>query len=97
MVSFQPGQQLIGEANPYYAGQKNDFEKLIFVFLDEDAAFAAAQSGQLGIVRIPPATAAIAKNLPNTKLWERPSVENRGIVFPMVKSGEKNALGCRHW
>lgn len=50
MVSFQPGQQLIVEANPYYAGQKNDFEKLVFVFLDEDAAFAAAQSGQLGIV-----------------------------------------------
>ncbi|MDM3685580.1 ABC transporter substrate-binding protein [Proteus mirabilis] len=93
MVSFQPGQQLIVEANPYYAGKKNDFEKLIFVFLDEDAAFAAAQSRQLGVVRIPPATAAIAKNLPNVKLWERASVENRGIVFPMVKSGEKNAQG----
>lgn len=54
LVSFQPGQQMIVEANPHYAGNKNDFDKLIFVFLDEDSAFAAAQSGQLGVVRIPP-------------------------------------------
>lgn len=31
-VSYQPGQQLIVEANPFYAGQKNDFNKLVFVF-----------------------------------------------------------------
>ncbi|WP_259275159.1 ABC transporter substrate-binding protein, partial [Klebsiella pneumoniae] len=54
LVSFQPGQQLIVEANPYYSGHRNDFDKLIFVFLDEDSAYAAAQSGQLGLVRVAP-------------------------------------------
>lgn len=32
LVSFQPGQQLIVEANPWYAGKKNDFNRLVFVF-----------------------------------------------------------------
>ncbi|EDQ2453571.1 ABC transporter substrate-binding protein, partial [Salmonella enterica subsp. enterica] len=54
LVSFQPGQQLIVEANPWYAGKKNDFNRLVFVFLDEDNAYAAARSGQLGLVRIAP-------------------------------------------
>ncbi len=90
LVSFQPGQQMIVEANPYYAGNKNDFDKLIFVFLDEDSAFAAAQSGQLGVVRIPPSMAVGSVN--NMKLWVRPSVENRGIVFPTTPAGKKTHM-----
>lgn len=93
LVAFQPGQQLIVEANPYYAGPKNDFNKLVFVFLDEDAAFAAAQSRQLEVVRIPPVIAATAGDVKGMKLVERASVENRGIVFPIPKAGEKDAQG----
>lgn len=95
LVSFQPGQQMIVEANPYYAGNKNDFDKLIFVFLDEDSAFAAAQSGQLGVVRIPPSMAVGSVN--NMKLWVRPSVENRGIVFPTTPAGKKRRTWLPHW
>ena len=91
LVSYQPGQQLIVEANPYYAGQKNDFNKLVFVFLDEDSAFAAAQSKQLGIVRIAPSLAVTPAA--GMKLWVRPSVENRGIVMPTIASGKKDANG----
>ena len=91
LVSYQPGQQLIVEANPYYAGQKNDFDKLVFVFLDEDSSFAAAQSKQLGIVRIAPSLAVTPT--PGMKLWVRPSVENRGIVLPTTRSGVKDAHG----
>ena len=91
LVSYQPGQQLIVEANPYYAGQKNDFDKLVFVFLDEDSSFAAAQSKQLGIVRIAPSLAVTPT--PGMKLWIRPSVENRGIVLPTTRSGVKDAHG----
>lgn len=91
LVSFQPGQQLIVEANPYYAGKKNDFARLIFVFLDEDSAYAAAQSGQLSVVRIPPAMAIAPQS--QLKLWVRPSVENRGIMFPMVPAGKPDANG----
>ncbi|MGV3932996.1 ABC transporter substrate-binding protein [Citrobacter freundii] len=92
LVSFQPGQQLIVEANPWYAGKKNDFTKLVFVFLDEDNAYAAARSGQLGLVRIAPSMA-VAPQQKNLKLWVRDSVENRGIVFPMVPAGKKDANG----
>ncbi|AUZ69124.1 MULTISPECIES: ABC transporter substrate-binding protein [Citrobacter] len=92
LVSFQPGQQLIVEANPWYAGKKNDFSKLVFVFLDEDNAYAAARSGQLGLVRIAPSMA-VAPQQKNLKLWVRDSVENRGIVFPMVPAGKKDANG----
>ncbi|MEB0229187.1 ABC transporter substrate-binding protein, partial [Pseudomonas sp. 5S1] len=77
--------------NPYYAGQKNDFNKLVFVFLDEDSAFAAAQSKQLGIVRIAPSLAVTPAA--GMKLWVRPSVENRGIVMPTIASGKKDANG----
>ncbi|MBS0848074.1 ABC transporter substrate-binding protein [Citrobacter sp. JGM124] len=91
LVSFQPGQQMIVEANPYYAGNKNDFNKLIFVFLDEDSAYAAAKSKQLDVVRIPPSIAADPAS--EMRLWVRPSVENRGIAFPTVPAGKKDAQG----
>ena len=93
LTAFQPGQQLIVERNPYYAGPKNSFDKMVFVFLDEDAAFAAAQSGQLDIVRIPAAVAGHAGDVKNMKLTERYSVENRGISFPIPPAGKKDAQG----
>lgn len=91
LVSFQPGQQLIVEANPYYSGQQNDFDKLIFVFLDEDSAYAAARSGQFGLVRVAPSASVMAQQ--GLKLWVRPSVENRGIAFPTTSAGKKDANG----
>ncbi|MFB2713653.1 ABC transporter substrate-binding protein, partial [Aeromonas veronii] len=89
--SFLPGQQLVVEANPYYAGGNNDFKRLVFVFIDEESAYAAAQSSQLDVVRIAPS---LAPTVPaSLKLWVRPSVENRGIVFPIPPAGGKDAKG----
>ncbi|WP_421179103.1 ABC transporter substrate-binding protein [Aeromonas enteropelogenes] len=91
LVSFLPGQQLVVEANPHYAGGNNDFKRLVFVFIDEESAYAAAQSSQLDLVRIAPS---LAPTVPDTlKLWVRPSVENRGIVFPIPPAGGKDAKG----
>ncbi|MFM5810612.1 ABC transporter substrate-binding protein [Aeromonas veronii] len=91
LVSFLPGQQLVVEANPYYAGGNNDFKRLVFVFIDEESAYAAAQSSQLDVVRIAPS---LAPTVPaSLKLWVRPSVENRGIVFPIPAAGKKDAKG----
>lgn len=87
LVSFLPGQQLVVEANPHYAGGNNDFKRLVFVFIDEESAYAAAQSSQLDLVRIPPS---LAPTVPDTlKLWVRPSVENRGIVFPIPAASKR--------
>lgn len=91
LVSFLPGQQLVVEANPHYAGGSNDFKRLVFVFIDEESAYAAAQSSQLDLVRIAPS---LAPTVPaSLKLWVRPSVENRGIVFPIPPAGGKDAKG----
>ncbi|KEP90073.1 ABC transporter substrate-binding protein [Aeromonas caviae] len=91
LVSFLPGQQLVVEANPYYAGGNNDFKRLVFVFIDEESTYAAAQSSQLDVVRIAPS---LAPTVPaSLKLWVRPSVENRGIVFPIPPAGGKDAKG----
>lgn len=87
LVSFLPGQQLVVEANPYYAGGNNDFKRLVFVFIDEESAYAAAQSNQLDLVRIAPS---LAPTVPaSLKLWVRPSVENRGIVFPIPAASKR--------
>ena len=89
--SFLPGQQLVVEENPYYAGEHSDFKRLVFVFIDEESAYAAAQSGQLDVVRIAPS---LAPTVPaSLRLWVRPSVENRGIVFPIPPAGGKDAKG----
>ncbi|BED99338.1 nickel ABC transporter substrate-binding protein [Aeromonas dhakensis] len=91
LVSFLPGQQLVVEVNPHYAGGSNDFKRLVFVFIDEESAYAAAQSSQLDLVRIAPS---LAPTVPaSLKLWVRPSVENRGIVFPIPPAGGKDAKG----
>lgn len=91
LVSYLPGQQLVVEANPHYAGGHNDFKRLVFVFIDEESAYAAARSSQLDLVRIPPS---LAPTVPDAlRLWVRPSVENRGIVFPIPPAGGKDAKG----
>lgn len=91
LVSFQPGQQLIVEANPYYAGKRNNIGQLVFVFIDEDSALAAARSRQLDIVRVPPAQANVSTE--GMKLVVRESVENRGIAFPTIPAGKPDAKG----
>jgi len=91
LVQWYKGQQLIVEANPYYYGPEPYFKKITFLFLSEDAAFAAAQAGQADVVSIPAAFA--QKAVPGMKLVEVPSVDNRGIMFPMVPAGGKTEDG----
>src|SRR5699024_5752624 len=57
MVQWNKGQQLIVKANPDYYGKKPYFKKLTFLFLSEDAAFAAARKGEVDVVSVPPSFA----------------------------------------
>ncbi len=91
MVQWDRGQQLIVEANPYYYGKKPYFERLTFLFLEEDAAFAAAKAGQLDVVSVPHAYA--VEKVEGMTLKPVKSVDNRGIMFPCVPAGEKNDKG----
>lgn len=83
LVQWDKGQQLIVEQNPYYYAEKPQFKRLIFLFLEEDAAFLAAKAGEVDIVAVP---ANLAKEeVPGMKLLTFESVDNRGIMFPYVE------------
>ena len=91
LVQWNKGQQLIVEENPYYYGEKSAFKKLTFLFLEEDAAFAAAKAGEVDVVAVTPNFA--KQDISGMNLIEIDTVDNRGIVFPFVKSGEETEDG----
>lgn len=90
-IQWDKGQQLIVEANPYYYGKKSAFKKITFLYLSEEASFAAAQAGQVDIAAVVPSVA--NQKVSGMKLTAVESVDNRGIMFPYVKAGEKTKDG----
>ncbi|WP_458125535.1 ABC transporter substrate-binding protein [Paenibacillus sp. Z3-2] len=91
LVQWDKGQQAIVEANVEYYGNKSMFRKLTFLYLDEDAAYAAAQAGTVDIAAIP---AAFSKQQVNGMTLEAvKTVDNRGIMFPMQPAGAKSGEG----
>lgn len=85
MVEWDKDQQLIVEANPHYYRDTPAFNKLTFLFLDEDTAFASARKGDVDVVSIPPSFA--DEDVPGMKQVELDTVDNRGIMFPYEKAG----------
>ena len=92
LVQWDKNQQLIVEANPHYYGDSSEFNKLTFLFLEEDAAFAAAKAGEVDVVSITPGFA--SQDIPGMNLVELETVDNRGIVFPYVEEGEETEDGA---
>lgn len=86
LVQWDKGQQLIVEANPEYYDTEPYFKQITFLFLSEDASFAAAQAGEVDMAYIPAAFS--NQEVPGMKLEAVETVDNRGIVFPFVESGE---------
>ncbi len=86
LVQWDKGQQLIVNVNPEYYDTMPYFEKLTFVFLNEDAAFAAAKSGTVDLTYIPAAFS--DQKVPGMKIESVKTVDNRGIVYPYVESGD---------
>ncbi|MCM3652597.1 ABC transporter substrate-binding protein [Metabacillus litoralis] len=85
LVQWDKGQQLIVKANPEYYDKKPYFQKITFLFLSEDATYAAAQAGEVDVAAIP---ASLSKQqVAGMRLEAVKTVDNRGIVFPFVKSG----------
>lgn len=92
LVQWDKGQQLIVEANPLYYGTKPAIERVVFLFLAEDAAFAAAQAGEVQFVAVPQALA--IQEIPGMRLVDVQSVDNRGMLFPFVAdTGEQTEKG----
>jgi peptide/nickel transport system substrate-binding protein len=90
-VQWDKGQQLIVEPNPNYYGTKPAFNKITFLFLAEDAAFAAAQSGLADVASV--AASMGTQEVAGMKLVALESVDNRGIMFPYQRSGKKTEEG----
>lgn len=92
LMQWDKGQQLIVEANPLYYGPKPQIERVVFLFLAEDAAFAAAQAGEVQMVAVPQALA--IQEIPGMRLVDVQSVDNRGMLFPFVaNTGEQSEEG----
>lgn len=93
MASWTEGEQMVAEANPHYYGDAPHFKKLVFLFTDEDTSFAAARAGKVQIVVVPQYLA--VQKLPGMKLRPVKSVDNRGLLFPMVPDeGRKTEAGA---
>jgi peptide/nickel transport system substrate-binding protein len=89
---WNKGQQVIFEANPDYYGQEPYFKKLTIVFMEGDAAFAAAKSGQIDIAEIPATYA--GQTVKDMKILSIPSIDACGITLPVEPdTGEKTGDG----
>jgi peptide/nickel transport system substrate-binding protein len=80
LVQWDEGQQLIVEANPNYYGEAPGIQRLVFLFVEEDGAFAAAKAGQSQVASVPPSLA--VQSIDGMTLYDVTSVDNRGLMFP---------------
>lgn len=85
LEQWDKGQQVILKANPDYYGDKPKMDRVIVVFMEEDASLAAAQSGQVDVAYT---AATFASNQPTGyDLLNCASVDSRGISLPTVPAG----------
>jgi peptide/nickel transport system substrate-binding protein len=84
-------QQLIVEPNPYYYGVKSPFRQITILVIDEQAALAAAKSGQLDVVMVNPEYA--LEKVAGMHLETVKTSDNRGFNLPVIPE-TKNASGA---
>lgn len=93
LVSYEPGQQLVVERNPEYYGTAAQFERLVFLFTDEDATLAALRTGELDVAGVPSTMA--TEEVAGTQLVRVESLDNRALSFPTVPDeGRRNDSGA---
>ena len=88
LEQWDKGQQVIFEANPDYYGEKAKIKKVTVLFMDEDAALAAAMAGQVDVAHT--AASLADEKIDGYGLLSVTSVDNRGINLPTVKASEKD-------
>ena len=85
LEQWDRGQQAILRANPDYYGEAPLMERVVVVFMEEDASLAAAQSGQVDVAYT---AASLAASAPaGYDLLNCASVDSRGISLPAVEPG----------
>ncbi|MDD3796869.1 MAG: ABC transporter substrate-binding protein [Lachnospiraceae bacterium] len=90
MKQWDRGQQVIFEANPDYYGEAPKMQKVTVLFMEEDAALAAAQAGQVDVAH----TAASYSDLTidGYNLLSVATVDNRGINLPAVPAADVDGV-----
>ena len=87
LEQWDKGQQVILKANPDYYGEAPKIERVVAVFMEEDASLAAAQSGQVDVAYT---SATFAAQQPaGYDLLNCASVDSRGISLPTISAGAK--------
>ena len=82
LEQWDRGQQVILRANPDYYGEKPLMERVVVLFMEEDASLAAAQSGTADVAY---ASASLAGAVPGGyDLLVCATVDSRGISLPTV-------------
>ena len=91
-VQFNPQEQLILQANEDYYGEIPSIQNVTVVFMDEDAAFAAVQAGQVDVA-LTAATIA-QQEIPGYTLQRVATIDNRGFTLPLApNTGELTESG----
>ena len=91
MVEWREGEQLILAPNPYWHGGKIPFPRITLVFGDEATNLAMGRTGAAQVVSVPPSEADAAPQ--GMRLLHVDTVDNRGVMFPMVPAGQTTADG----
>ncbi|MDR3315425.1 MAG: ABC transporter substrate-binding protein [Coriobacteriales bacterium] len=91
LEQWDQGQQVIFVANPDYYGSPVKMERVTVLFMEEDAALAAARSGQVDVAY----TSAVysGQQLDGYGLLACKSVDSRGISLPTVEPGGTKSDG----
>ena len=94
LEQWDRGQQVILTANPNYYGEQPKMQRVIILFMEEDAAFLAAQAGQVDVAYT--SATYSGETVEGYSLAAYDSVDNRGINLPAVPAGtdrEGRAVG----
>lgn len=85
LKQWDQGQQVILEANPDYYGEAPKMKQVTILFMEEDAAFLAAQAGQVDVAYT--SATYSDQNIDGYELAAYETVDNRGFNLPAVPEG----------
>ncbi len=90
MKQWDKGQQVIFEANPDYYGEEPNIKKVTVLFMEEDAALAAAMAGEVDVAHT--AASYSDQELGGYSLLSVRTVDNRGFNLPCCEPKEKDGI-----
>lgn len=90
MKQWDRGQQVIFEANPDYYGEAPKMKKVTVLFMEEDAALAAAMAGEVDVAHT--AASYSEQAVDGYELFAVQTVDNRGFNLPASDPQEKDGI-----